>query len=72
MRFGNNFRKIRAVLRQIPWVLSLILTLFFKGAAALDTQELLKTPSQDSMKVDDGIAQKMLAALEDSEGKFHN
>ena len=50
----------------------LILTLFFKGAAALDTQELLKTPSQDSMKVDDGIAQKMLAALEESEGKFHN
>ena len=37
-----------------------------------DTQELLKTPSQDSMEVDDGLAQKMLAALEESEGKFQN
>ena len=36
------------------------------------TQELLKTPSQDSMEVDDGLAQKMLAALEESEGKFQN
>ena len=38
----------------------------------MDTQELLKTPSQDSMEVDDGLAQKMLAALEESEGKFQN
>ena len=37
-----------------------------EGAAAFDTQELLKTPSQDSTKVDDGIAEKMLAALEES------
>ena len=37
-----------------------------------DTQELLKTPSQDSMEVDDGLAQKMLAALEEFEGKFQN
>ena len=34
----------------------------------MDTQELL----QDSMEVDDGLAQKMLAALEESEGKFQN
>ena len=46
--------------------------LFVKGAAAIDTQELLETPSKDSMKVDDGLEKKMLAALEDSEGKFHN
>ena len=38
----------------------------------MDTQELLQTPSQDSMEVDDGLAQKMLAALEESEGKFQN
>ena len=37
-----------------------------------DTQELLETPSQDSMKVDDGLAQKMLAALDDSEGNIIN
>ena len=42
--------------------------LFVKGAAAMDTQELLETP----MKVDDGLAQKMLADLEESEGKFQN
>ena len=37
-----------------------------------DTQELLKTPSQDSMEVDDVLAQEMLAALEESEGTFQN
>ena len=67
----KDFCKIRRIFRRTLG-LHLILTLFFKGAAALDTQELLKTPSQDSMKVDDGIAQEMLAALEESEGKFHN
>ena len=44
---------------------------FFKGVAAVDTQELLKTPSPDSSMVDGGIAQKMFAALE-SEGMFHH
>ena len=39
-----------------------------EGAAAFDTQELLKTPSPDSSKVDD---EKMFAALE-SEGMFHH
>ena len=38
----------------------------------MDTQELLKTPSQDSMEVDDVLAQEMLAALEESEGTFQN
>ena len=37
-----------------------------------ETQELLKTPSQDSMEVDDVLAQEMLAALEESEGTFQN
>ena len=51
--------------------LQLILTVFFKGVAAFDTQELLKTQDSTPPKVDVGNTQEMLAALE-SEGKFHN